>query len=64
MELNVHLRATNGEPLENPSRYRHIIGNLVYLDVARLDISFALHILSHHYFCSTQLHYIHLLHVL
>jgi hypothetical protein len=38
MKLNVHLMITDGEPLEDPTRYRQIIGSLVYLGVIRSDI--------------------------
>jgi hypothetical protein len=39
MELNVHLTLIDGEPLEDPTRYRHIVGSFVYLLVS-LDLTF------------------------
>ena len=64
MELGVHLRATDGEPLADPTRYRHLVGSLVYLEVTRPDISRVVHILSQVVSTPTQLHYTHLLCVL
>jgi hypothetical protein len=46
MELNVHLKSTYGEPLEDPTCYHHIVGSLVYLGVPRSNISYSVHILS------------------
>jgi hypothetical protein len=64
MELNVHLVATNGESFEDPTRYRHIVGSLVYLSVTRPDISYYVHILNQFVSALTQIHYSHLLRVL
>jgi hypothetical protein len=46
MELSVHLVATDGEPLEDTTRYCHIVENLIYFGVTRSDISYSVHILS------------------
>jgi hypothetical protein len=64
MELNVHLMATDGEPLEDPTRYRHIIGSIIYLGVTRPNISYFVHILSQFVSAPTQIHYSHLLRVM
>jgi hypothetical protein len=45
MKFNVHLTPTDGEPLEDPTRYLRIIGSLVYLGVTRPDVSYSIHIL-------------------
>jgi hypothetical protein len=46
MDLHVELHPTSGTPLEDPSQYRRIVGNLVYLIVTRPDIAHVVHILS------------------
>uniref|UniRef100_A0A453HZ26 Reverse transcriptase Ty1/copia-type domain-containing protein n=3 Tax=Aegilops tauschii subsp. strangulata TaxID=200361 RepID=A0A453HZ26_AEGTS len=63
MELNVNLRASDGELLSDPTRYRHLVGSLVYLAVTRPDISYPVHILSQFVSAPTSVHYSHL-HVL
>jgi len=64
MELGVHLKPTDGAPLADPTRYRELVGSLVYLGVTRPDITHSVHILSQFVSAPTQLHYAHLLHVL
>jgi len=56
MELHLQLRATDGTPLPDPSRYRHLVGSLVYLAVTRPDISHAVHILSQFVGAPTSVH--------
>jgi hypothetical protein len=64
IELIVHLKPTDDEPLEDPTCYHHIVESLVYLGVTRPDISYSVHILSQFVSSPTQIHYSHLLHVL
>lgn len=64
MELNVHLCATYGEPLSDPTHYHHIVSSLVYFGVTRPDISHSVHILSKFVSAPTQLHYTRVLRVL
>ena len=64
MELHLKLRPTDGTLLEDPSRYRHIVGSLVYLAVTRPDIAHSVHVLSQFVSAPTSVHYAHLLCVL
>ncbi|XP_066367989.1 uncharacterized mitochondrial protein AtMg00810-like [Miscanthus floridulus] len=64
MDMHLQLRATDGTPLQDPSRYRHLVGSLVYLTVTRPDIAHAVHILSQFVSAPTSVHFGHLLRVL
>ena len=64
MDLYLQLHPTDGTVLEDPSRYRHIVGSLVYLTVTRPDIAHAVHILSQFVSAPTYVHFGHLLRVL
>jgi hypothetical protein len=64
MELNVHLTPTNGEPFDDPTRYRHIVGSFVYLGVTTPDILYFVHILNQFVSAPTQIHYSHFLRVM
>jgi histone deacetylase 1/2 len=43
IDLHLQLRLNDGVPLEDPSRYRHIVGSLVYLTITRPDIAHTVH---------------------
>ena len=43
VELNAHLTPSGGKPLSNPSLYKCLVDNLVYLTVTRPNISYAVH---------------------
>ncbi|KAL9263314.1 Retrovirus-related Pol polyprotein from transposon RE1-like protein [Drosera capensis] len=44
LETNVKLRPTDGQLLKDPTRYHQLVGNLIYLTVARRDISYVVHL--------------------
>ena len=64
MELHLQLRPTDGVPLTDPSRYRQLVGSLVYLTVTRPDIAHVVHVLSQFVSAPTSVHYGHVLRVL
>ena len=46
IEQNANLRADAGEPLENPTLYRQIVGSLIYVTLTRPDMSHDVGMLS------------------
>lgn len=46
MVPNVHLMTGDGDPFDNPERYRRLVGKLNYLTVIRQDIAFVVSIVS------------------
>lgn len=57
MELHLQLCATDGDPLSDPTRYRHLVGSLDYLGITRPNNSYVVHILGHFVCAPTNIHY-------
>ncbi|XP_049349699.1 secreted RxLR effector protein 161-like [Solanum verrucosum] len=47
MAPNAHLTKDDAVPFDDPERYRRLVGKLNYLTVTRLDIAYAVSIVSH-----------------
>ncbi|PKI50616.1 hypothetical protein CRG98_029003 [Punica granatum] len=46
MEQHHRLTADSGTPLDDPSRYRRLVGRLIYLTITRPELCYPVHILS------------------
>ena len=64
VEFNAHLTLSGGKPLSNPSLYRRLVGNLVYLTDTHPDISYAVHQVSQYSSTLRSTHYAAVLRIL
>ena len=46
MEANARLCSYEGKDLEEPSMYRQLVGSLIYLILTKLDITYAVSVVS------------------
>ena len=46
MEQNLNLTSNEGSAFEDPTKYKQLVGSLIYLTTTRPDITFAIGILS------------------
>jgi len=58
LQLHQKLSPEMGEPLENPTRYRALVGALVYLTIALPDIAHVVHVVSHLVQTPTSVYYV------
>jgi hypothetical protein len=63
MDIHIQLCQNDGTPLQDPSRYQHLVGSIFYLTITQLNIAHV-HILSWVVFAPTSVHYGNFLHVL
>ncbi|GKU95198.1 hypothetical protein SLEP1_g8589 [Rubroshorea leprosula] len=54
---NVKLTPMDDSPLSNPTRYRQLVGSLVYLTTTRPDMAYAVHIVSQFMAAPRSTHY-------
>jgi hypothetical protein len=57
LEPNIQLLATNGESLPDATLYKKLVGSLIYLIVTRLNISYAVHLVSQFMSAPLSTHY-------
>ena len=64
LEYNVKLTPLDGEPISNATRYRQLVGSLIYLTISRLDISHVVSMVSKFMDVPYSIHYAAVLRIL
>ncbi|GKV01615.1 hypothetical protein SLEP1_g14160 [Rubroshorea leprosula] len=64
LEPNVQLTSMDGSPLADPTCYRQLVGSLIYLTTTRLDIAFAIHVVSQFMAMPRSTHYVAILRII
>ncbi|XP_039115787.1 uncharacterized mitochondrial protein AtMg00810-like [Dioscorea cayenensis subsp. rotundata] len=64
IELHHWISSSDGELLPDPTRYRELVGALVYLTMTQPDIAYVFHVLSQFVSAPRSTHYAALLQVL
>ena len=64
IEYNCRLNSHDGESLSDATLYRQLVGSLIYLTVTRLDISYAVHVVSQFMAAPRSPHYVVILKIL
>lgn len=64
IEPNLKMCTDDGVPLSNPTRYRQVVGSLVYLTTTRPDIAYAVYVVSQFVACPTLVHWSTVLRIL
>lgn len=57
LEQNHRLALANGAILEDPERYRRLVGRLIYLTISRPELSYYVHILAQFMQCPREEHW-------
>ncbi|XP_022866790.1 uncharacterized protein LOC111386558 [Olea europaea var. sylvestris] len=64
LEPNIKLRPTDGELLPDATRYRQLVGSLIYLTITRPNNSYAVHLVSQFMSALHSIHHVALLCIL
>lgn len=64
IKLHAKFSASDGVPLDDPTKYRELVGCLVYLTVTQPDIAYTVHVISQFVSATRSTHWATLLRIL